>query len=276
MPRAENDPAALRAGPPIWKDLAASPEDSRRRCEPPQVTTAPNGERLTSFAVRHFSTVGHPGIRSLTMDHAAFFAGVRKRLGGLKQGQVDGLNALLKATEGWTVSWVAIAQARSKPWWRFGSDYASIKARLVHRLVGRRVRRHLHPQGGDQLIEPGLKAIPVDVLVVDRRGLAESDAQQLDHLLIGHVRHSPVLRLDPLGQDRPGVAKGPAERRLQSCPKVLQVLDGRLSRSHDLILSCLWKAVTLRGVAGLLSCAGSGFHCRKRRFRYQWLATRRD
>ncbi len=45
------------------------------------------------------------------MDHAAFFAGVRKRLGGLKQGQVDGLSVLLKATEGWPVTWVSYALA---------------------------------------------------------------------------------------------------------------------------------------------------------------------
>lgn len=42
---------------------------------------------------------------------AAFFAGVRNSFGPLTQSQVEGLNALLVAVQGWPVAWVAYALA---------------------------------------------------------------------------------------------------------------------------------------------------------------------
>lgn len=59
------------------------------------------------------------------LDHAAFFAGVRKRFGALTQAQVDGFNALIAAMDGWPVSWIAYGLATA--WHETGRTMQPIK-----------------------------------------------------------------------------------------------------------------------------------------------------
>lgn len=59
------------------------------------------------------------------MDHAAFFAGVRARFGGLEQPQVDGFNVLLEALSDWPVRWIAYALATA--WHETGRTMQPVK-----------------------------------------------------------------------------------------------------------------------------------------------------
>lgn len=61
--------------------------------------------------------IGAAGHISALSDPAKFFASVREQFGGLEQGQVDGINRLLKpiGADGWPISWAAYGLAT--PWW---------------------------------------------------------------------------------------------------------------------------------------------------------------